>query len=101
MLMYMQSLFNKCLLEQKIPQKWNNVNLILIYKGKGKKEDIKNYRPISLLSNIYKIFTKVLTVRLTNALDKLQPIEQAGFRQGFSTIDHIHTTRQIIDKRME
>ncbi|CAG9116776.1 unnamed protein product [Plutella xylostella] len=32
---------------------------------------------------------------------EFQPPEQAGFRKGFSTIDHIHTVRQIIQKTEE
>jgi hypothetical protein len=35
-----QVLFNKCLKEKKIPQKWNNANTILIYK-KGDRTDLK------------------------------------------------------------
>ncbi|XP_037874874.1 uncharacterized protein LOC119630243 [Bombyx mori] len=34
-------------------------------------------------------------------LDESQPPEQAGFRGGYSTIDHIHTIRQIIQKAYE
>ena len=101
LLEYIRHLFNLCIEEQNIPRNWNNASLILIFKGKGKKEEIKNYRPISLLSNLYKIFTKILALRLSHKLDSFQPIEQAGFRKGYSTIDHIHAIKQIIEKRKE
>ena len=39
-----------------------------------------NYRPICLLSNMYKLFTKIITTRLEKKLDENQPRERAGFR---------------------
>ena len=62
---------------------------------------MKNYRPISLLSNAYKVFTRIPTLRLTRVFDENQPIEQAGFRSGYSTIDHIHTVNQLKEKCTE
>ena len=72
------SLYTEGLKETKIPKSWKSSKMVLIHK-KGDNKDLKNYRPISLLSNVYKVFTKILTPRLTRALDKNQPIEQAGF----------------------
>ncbi|XP_047037261.1 uncharacterized protein LOC124642702, partial [Helicoverpa zea] len=67
----------------------------------GDKTQLKNYRPISLLSHVYKLFSRVITNRLARRLDEFQPPEQAGFRSGYGTIDHIHTVRQIIQKTEE
>ena len=94
------NLFTKCVREGKIPKAWKNAIIILIHK-KGDTKDLKNYRPISLLSVIYKLFTKVITNRITETLDSNQPREQAGFRSGFSTTDHIHAVNQIIEKTNE
>ena len=68
---------------------------------KGDKTLLKNYRPISLLSHVYKLFSRVITNRLAQKLDEFQPPEQAGFRKGYSTVDHIHTLRQVIQKTEE
>ncbi|XP_026326747.1 uncharacterized protein LOC113235301 [Hyposmocoma kahamanoa] len=43
----------------------------------------------------------ILTTWLTSELDEAQPIEQAGFRSGFSTIYHIHTVNQLMGKCLE
>ncbi|CAG9828027.1 unnamed protein product [Diabrotica balteata] len=80
-----------------IPKEWNTANTILIHK-KGDNTDLKNYRPISLLSQLYKTFTKIITNRLTTKFDVYQPVEQAGFRKGFSTCDHFHTLKVLIEK---
>ncbi|KAI8430992.1 hypothetical protein MSG28_001085 [Choristoneura fumiferana] len=94
------SLFNEILATGLIPLQWKISNIILIYK-KGHKEDVGNYRPISLMSNIYKVFSKVILERISKKLDENQPREQAGFRQKYSTLDHIHAVKQVIQKYNE
>ncbi|GBP85105.1 Retrovirus-related Pol polyprotein from type-2 retrotransposable element R2DM; Endonuclease [Eumeta japonica] len=70
-------------------------------KSLGDKHEIGNYRPISLMSNVYKVFAKIILKRIERTLDEQQPIEQAGFRKNYSVIDHIHTVCQIIEKYNE
>ena len=74
--------------------------MVIIFK-KGNQKDIKNYSPICLLSNMYKLFTKILTARLEKILDENQPREQAGFSGGYSTTDHIHVINQLKEKCRE
>jgi DNA-dependent RNA polymerase auxiliary subunit epsilon len=75
--------------------------LYLYVQWRPIKSLLKNYRPISLLSHVYKLFSRVITNRLARRLNDIQPPEQAGFRSGYVTIDHIHTVRQIIQKTEE
>lgn len=94
-------IFNKILEEkEQIPMQWTEAHISLLYK-KGDPHDISNYRPISLMSNIYKKFSTTLLQRLTPILDNKQPTEQAGFMKGFSTTDHLQTLSQIIEKHTE
>jgi len=67
----------------------------------GDRTDINNYRPIDLSSNIRRIFVNILKDRVYNTLGPQQPLEQAGFRKGFSTVDHIIMVGQIIKKAKE
>ena len=53
----------KCLDANRIQTEWTDANVILLFK-KGEKEDLKNYRPISLLSALYKLLTKIITLSL-------------------------------------
>ncbi len=69
---------------------------MVIFFKKGNRKDIKNYRPICLLSNMYKLFTNIISTRLEKKLHvyENQPREQAGFRSKYSTTDHIHAINQ-------
>ena len=57
------------------------------------------YRGITLLSCIGKLFTYCLNHRLCSYIECQQIIgnEQAGFRSGHSTIDHIFALHTLID----
>ena len=48
---------------------------------KGERRDIKKYRPVSLLSHKYKLFTRAIQNRMEKVLDENQPGEQAGIRK--------------------
>ena len=50
-------LYTKCLSDKQIPSAWKNDKMIIIFKN-GNKKDLKNYRPICLLSNIYKVLNE-------------------------------------------
>lgn len=93
-------LFNGIIQKQKIPQNWRYSNIILLFK-KGNRHKIENYRPISLSSTLSKVFSKIIFSRISNILNFNQPKEQAGFRRGYSTTDHLFTINQLIEKSYE
>ena len=82
--------------KERIPDQWSNSRAVILHK-KGDRNDLRNYRPISLLSVLYKLFTKIILARISRTLDEAQPYEQAGFRQGFSCMDHIQTVAMVIE----
>ena len=51
------------------PKTWKEANMVIFFK-KGNRKYIKNYRPICLLSNMYKLFKKIITTRLEKKLDE-------------------------------
>ena len=77
-------------------------NVIPIYK-KDDKLDYNNYRPISLLSNISKIYEKCMHMRLTNfcRMNKLFFSHQFGFRNGYSTNYAFTSLTEMIRKALD
>ena len=69
---------------------------------KGDINDPNNYRGISLLDVIGKIYTSVITRRITfftNIYDKISE-SQAGFREGYSTVDNAVVLYSLINKSL-
>ncbi|KAE9417833.1 hypothetical protein Angca_009674, partial [Angiostrongylus cantonensis] len=94
------SLFTRYLSKCKVPGQWKTSKTLLLFK-KGDQHDIGNYRPICLLSVVYKLFTRVILNRIDRKLGEGQPCEQTGFRKGFSTMDHIHKLTRLIEVSRE
>ena len=92
-------LFNIILKTGIIPTEWCISFISPIYKNKGEKSDPNNYRGISIISCLGKLFTALINERLTKFADLNEIIgeEQAGFRSGYSTQDHIFTLHAIIE----
>ena len=89
-------IFNQILETKKIPAEWKEAKMIILHKN-GDARDFKNYKPISLLFHMYKLFTRILQKRMGRVLDENQPREQAGCRKGYSTIDHLQTINHLIE----
>lgn len=74
--------------KENYPEDWDIGIIITIHKG-GDKLEIKNRRPITLLTTDYKLFTKILVDRLKKFLPNLILVNQVGFvplRFGFDNI---------------
>lgn len=93
-------LLNEIIKTEVVPEQWYESTIILVFK-KGDRRDIGNYRPITLTSHLYKLFMKILLIRMTVSLDENQEPNQAGFRAGYSTTDHLFVMNQLIEKCSE
>uniref|UniRef100_A0A2S2P765 Putative RNA-directed DNA polymerase n=1 Tax=Schizaphis graminum TaxID=13262 RepID=A0A2S2P765_SCHGA len=60
-----------------------------------------NYRGISLLNTVYKVFSKILLGRLEPLAEECIGNYQCDFRKGKSTIDHLATIEQLLEKKYE
>lgn len=83
----------------RVPKIWKDAIIIPIYK-KGSPDDPENYRNISLLSIVGKIYARFLLNRLTQWAEEKKLIgpEQAGFRPNQSTTDHVLVLHHLAQK---
>ena len=90
-------IFNKCLEENKVPLSWKQSTTILIYK-KGSSDDPSNFRPIALMSCIYKLFTSILSSRVSHfAIDKdLISAEQKSAKPSEGCHEHSFTLQSVV-----
>ena len=90
-----------CWTEGEVPQDMRDTKIVTLYKNKGERSDCNNYRGISLLSIVGKVYARVLLVRLQALAERVYPESQCGFRAGRSTIDMIFSLRQLQEKCRE
>ena len=97
---FLVRLFNHIFTTGIFPKEWTKSIIVPLYK-KGDPDNADNYRGISLLSCVSKVFTGVLNARLMKWADFNSVITdaQAGFRHGHSTVDHIFALYAIIEKQ--
>ncbi|KAL5017683.1 hypothetical protein ScPMuIL_005234, partial [Solemya velum] len=70
--------------------------ITLIYKNKGDRRNLKNWRPISLLNVDYKIIAKVLANRLKYVLQYIISQDQTCCVQGRDIAENIVALRDVI-----
>ena len=75
-------LFNKCLKESCFPDCWKVSSVVPVFKNFDEQSTAKNYRLVSLLSVVSKVFEKVVNNRIVDPLEKcgLFTDFQYGFR---------------------
>ncbi|WMV19159.1 hypothetical protein MTR67_012544 [Solanum verrucosum] len=77
---------------------FNATFIALIPKKMGATE-LKDFRPISLISSVYKIISKVLTERLKKVMSKLVDTHQLAFIKGRQIMEAILIPNECVDVR--
>ena len=82
------SLFNQCVKSGYFPQGLKVAKVIPLFKV-GLKESLENYRPISLLNSLSKIFERIIFNRMYNFANKQKIFYEKQF--GFEKKSHAWT----------
>ena len=82
-------LFNMCLKESCFPDSWKVSLVVTVFNNVGERSTAKNYRPVSFLSVVSKVFEKLVNNKIVDHLEKCGLFSdfQYGFRSSRSTAD--------------
>ena len=99
-------LFNMSMKYGSFPDTWKKANVIPIFK-KGDKDNANNYRPISVLPIISKIFERIIFKHVYNHLhvNRLISKHQSGFQPNESTVNQLafmyHEFSEALDRKKD
>ena len=98
---YFVGLFNSILDTGNFPRAWSESIIVPIHK-RGNHADPDNYRGITITSIFSKVFLHIVQDRIDQWLHYNDIIveEQAGFRKGYSTVDHIFVLNSIVNRHL-
>ena len=80
--------------KEELPKEWNEAYIKNIYKGKGSKKEMSNYRGLILNSHLPKLFEKIIEAKERNTLQNMSEY-QCGARKGKSIREHHLTIRTL------
>lgn len=100
-MLYVFTIFNAVLSTRYFPTAWSDAILVPIFKSK-EVNDAANYRGISLVSSLDKLFTTVLNVRLLKWATNNDMLTDAqfGFRNIYSTTDAVFSLYSVIQNTL-
>ena len=91
-------LLNICFLLSVVPVDWVRACIVPLFKGKGDVCECCNYRGISLLSVVGKVYGRILINRIRDKTEQMISEVQGGFRRGRGCMDQVFIVRQICEK---
>jgi hypothetical protein len=93
-------LFNRSLCVGEVPDQWKLANVVPIFK-KGEKDDVSNYRPVSLLSVTSKVLERCIFNQIYPFIGAAIYPLQHGFMKGKSTVTQLLEVYYEVNKIMD
>ena len=93
-------IFNLIIKTSCFPTLWKLSRVCPIYK-KGNRNELTNYRPITIICNFAKILEIILHSMIYNHVSGLISCEQHGFMKGRSTVTNLVCKSQFISEKLD
>ena len=93
---FTELLFN----HMELPESWRKSRLTVLFKT-GDRQLPKNYRPITIVLVLSKLYSTVILRRIQEILESTQIDTQFGNRKGRGCSDAVHILRQVVEKSIE
>ena len=96
---FLNRLFNRLLMGERMPEEWGRSVIIPIYKNKGDAQCCGNYRGIKLMSHTMKVWKRIIETRLRDRVEISK--QQYGFMPRKGTTDVMFALRMLMEKYRE
>lgn len=94
---WLAAFFTDILQTGNIPHDMKSAKIIALLKPGRPNDQPKSYRPIALLSMLYKLLERLLYNRISHTILQYIPVEQAGFRPNRSCVDQVLSLTTFIE----
>ena len=96
----MTKFFNKLLREEaQLPESWKMGDIVSVYKGKGKRDELTNQRGLSLTLCMLKLLEKVISNRISKNIQAFSTSLQGGGKKGEATEEYLLIMQTVIERR--
>jgi len=86
--------------QKEVFEKAFNATFIALIPKKVGAEELKDFRPISLIGGVYKIISKLITERLKTVMGRLVDVHQMAFLKERQIMDASLIANELVDSRL-
>ena len=92
--------YHACWVSDEVPEDWDEAMIRYLHKA-GPREQVNNYRPISLIQIMGKVYTRCFMPRLVNKIGKEMDVAQGCGAKGQGSSEHLWGLVSLLEDALE